>query len=99
MAILIRNLICDHFCEDAYGRDGHGHASKSKETLYNHIRFFHHRQIGQKGMIKTLMQIEIIKLFNQVLNRLCFPDFSRVQNRILRGRNNYSKFLKDSTLS
>ena len=34
MAIMIRNIICDHFCEDAYGRDGHGHASESKETLY-----------------------------------------------------------------
>jgi hypothetical protein len=24
-----KNLIGDHFCEDAHGRDGHGHASKS----------------------------------------------------------------------
>jgi hypothetical protein len=23
-----------HFFEDAHGRDGHDHASKSKETLY-----------------------------------------------------------------
>jgi hypothetical protein len=26
---LIKSLIGDHFCEDAYGRDGHGHVSKS----------------------------------------------------------------------
>jgi hypothetical protein len=26
--------ILEHFGEDAFGRDGHGHASKSKETLY-----------------------------------------------------------------
>jgi hypothetical protein len=26
---MIKNLIGDHFCEDAYGRNGHGHASKS----------------------------------------------------------------------
>jgi hypothetical protein len=26
--------ILEHFGEDAHGRDGHGHASKSKETLY-----------------------------------------------------------------
>jgi hypothetical protein len=31
---MIRNLIGDHFREDAHGRDGHGHASKPKETLY-----------------------------------------------------------------
>ena len=26
--------ILEHFGEDAFGRDGHGHASESKETLY-----------------------------------------------------------------
>jgi hypothetical protein len=30
---MVGNLIGDHFCEDAHGRDGHGHASESKETL------------------------------------------------------------------
>jgi hypothetical protein len=28
-----KNLIGDHFCEDAYGRNGHRYASKSKESL------------------------------------------------------------------
>jgi hypothetical protein len=31
---MVRNLVGDHFCEDDHGRDGHGHATKSKETLY-----------------------------------------------------------------
>jgi hypothetical protein len=26
-------VILEHFCESAHGRDGHGHASKSKDTL------------------------------------------------------------------
>jgi hypothetical protein len=26
--------ILEHFGKDAHGRNGHGHASKSKETLY-----------------------------------------------------------------
>jgi hypothetical protein len=30
----LRNRVSGGFCEDAFGRDGHGHASKSKETLY-----------------------------------------------------------------
>ena len=30
---MIKNLIGDHFCEDAYGCDGHGHISKPYETL------------------------------------------------------------------
>jgi hypothetical protein len=34
MIVMIRNRNGDDFCEDAFGRDGHGHASKSKETLY-----------------------------------------------------------------
>ena len=25
MIIMIKNLIGDHFCEDSYGRNGHGH--------------------------------------------------------------------------
>ena len=25
----------EHFCEEAQGRDGHGHASDSKETQYD----------------------------------------------------------------
>ena len=29
-----------HFCEDAQGRDGHGQASKSKETLYVNLSSF-----------------------------------------------------------
>ena len=37
MMIMIKNLIGDHFCEDAQGRDGHGHAIKSKETLQLNI--------------------------------------------------------------
>jgi hypothetical protein len=32
---MIRNRIGGDFCEVAFGRDGHGHALKSKETLYN----------------------------------------------------------------
>jgi hypothetical protein len=28
------DYMLEHFDEDAHGRDGHGHASKSKETLY-----------------------------------------------------------------
>ena len=35
MVVMIRNRIGGDFCEDAFGRDGHGHASKSKEILYN----------------------------------------------------------------
>ena len=31
--IMIWRLIDCHFCEDAQGRDGHGHVSESKETL------------------------------------------------------------------
>jgi hypothetical protein len=31
---MIWKLIGYHYCEDAQGRDGHGHASESKETLY-----------------------------------------------------------------
>jgi hypothetical protein len=31
---MIRNRIGGDFGEDAFRRDGHGHASKSKETLY-----------------------------------------------------------------
>jgi hypothetical protein len=27
-------VILQHFGEDAHGRDGYGHASESKETLY-----------------------------------------------------------------
>jgi hypothetical protein len=39
---MIRNRVGGDFCEDAFGRDGHDHVSKSKETLYlkkifNHI--------------------------------------------------------------
>jgi hypothetical protein len=34
MSIMMKNHIDGDFCEDARGRDGHGHASKSKETLY-----------------------------------------------------------------
>jgi hypothetical protein len=30
----VEKLIGDHFCEDAYGRNSHGHDSKSQETLY-----------------------------------------------------------------
>jgi hypothetical protein len=41
MAIVIRNLIGDHFCEDAHGRDGHGHASKSKEILSKELVLFY----------------------------------------------------------
>jgi hypothetical protein len=33
MVLMIRNRIGGDFCEDAFGRDGHGHVSKSKETL------------------------------------------------------------------
>jgi hypothetical protein len=33
MVVVIRNRIGGDFCEDAFGRDGHGHASKSKEIL------------------------------------------------------------------
>jgi hypothetical protein len=29
MMIMIKNPIDDHFCENAYGRNGHGHVSKS----------------------------------------------------------------------
>jgi hypothetical protein len=32
---MMKNHIGVHFCEDAHGRDGHGHAIKSKETLYS----------------------------------------------------------------
>jgi hypothetical protein len=31
---MIRNRTGGDFCVDAYGRDGHTHALKSKETLY-----------------------------------------------------------------
>jgi hypothetical protein len=34
MRFLIITTTLDHVGEDAFGRDGHGHASKSKETLY-----------------------------------------------------------------
>jgi hypothetical protein len=34
MVVMIRNRVGGDFCEDAFGRDGHGHASESKETLY-----------------------------------------------------------------
>jgi hypothetical protein len=34
MRFLIITTILEHFGEDDFGRDGHGHASKSKETLY-----------------------------------------------------------------
>jgi hypothetical protein len=34
MRFLIITTTLEHFDEDAFGRDGHGHASKSKETLY-----------------------------------------------------------------
>ena len=37
--VMIRNRIGGDFCENAFGRDGHGHASKSKETLYNKKAF------------------------------------------------------------
>jgi hypothetical protein len=30
----MKNHIYGHFCAEAFGRVGHGHASKSKETLY-----------------------------------------------------------------
>ncbi len=36
------NLIGNHFNVDDHGRDGHGHASKSKEILFiflNQIKF------------------------------------------------------------
>ena len=33
MVIMIRNII-DDFIADSNARDGHGHASKSRETLY-----------------------------------------------------------------
>ena len=33
MVIMIWRLIGGHFCEDAQGRDGHGHAFELKETL------------------------------------------------------------------
>jgi hypothetical protein len=33
LVIMIRRLIYGHFTEDAQGRDGHGHASESKERL------------------------------------------------------------------
>ena len=45
---MIRNRNGDDFCEDAFGRDGHGHASKSKEILYINfskcIKFFQRLQ-------------------------------------------------------
>jgi len=31
--IMIIFFIGDHFCQDAYGHNGHGHVSKSLETL------------------------------------------------------------------
>ena len=31
---MIRNRIGGDFCENAFGRDGHVHTSKSKETLF-----------------------------------------------------------------
>ena len=35
--IMIRWHIGGHFCEDAQGRDGHSHASESKETLNSNV--------------------------------------------------------------
>ena len=34
-----KNLIDDHFCEDAYGRNGHGLVSKSKKNKSISLRF------------------------------------------------------------
>jgi hypothetical protein len=31
-------VIFQNFGEDAHGRDGHGHASKSKETLFKNSK-------------------------------------------------------------
>jgi hypothetical protein len=36
--LIIMNLF-EHFGEDAFGRDRHGHASKPKETLYIYSNF------------------------------------------------------------
>jgi hypothetical protein len=33
-------VILEHFGEDAYGCDLHGHNSKSKETLYKMVHFY-----------------------------------------------------------
>jgi hypothetical protein len=44
-------VILQHFGEDAHGRDGHGHASKSKETLYENFKF----QIKKKSFKFNLL--------------------------------------------
>ena len=34
MVIMILTLNYDNLCEEAFGRDGHGHVRKTKETHY-----------------------------------------------------------------
>jgi hypothetical protein len=56
--IMIRNLIGDHFCEDAYGRDDHVHVSKSYETLYNLTRSLKFLEnFKDHGIFKKIMKI------------------------------------------
>jgi hypothetical protein len=45
---MIRNRVGGDFCEDAFGRDSHGHASKSKETLYYSGHSSLHKTNGER---------------------------------------------------
>ena len=53
-------VIFQNFGEDAHGRDGHGHASKSKETMYEKKNFFFEVSIfthQSKAQIKLLQKM------------------------------------------
>jgi hypothetical protein len=52
MMIIIKKLVGDHFCEDAYGRNGYGHVFKSKKMIQK--IFKKHALMKYQGMfLKT----------------------------------------------
>ena len=73
MSLHIIITIFEHFYEDAQGRDGHGHASESKETLY--YKFFtkisYHDQNIYFIKLSSLILLEIINKRISLFEKVC----------------------------
>ena len=71
MVVMIRNRVGGDFCEDAFGRDGHGHAWKSKETLSFNLKIWFRNfcELEKKFSKKNFIFVVIYFLKNFLISQ------------------------------